>query len=130
MRGDGARGFLQRRCAVWRDLALALYFKRGWLAAPSTALHTSQGGHYKIVTRPSDHFVGTSGGDVTVALPASILHLHDVGLSSLPLPGPGPDRAVNDDNGYVGRRSQESLLAGGNASEDARQHAAMLFAQL
>ena len=37
---------------------------------------------------------------------------------------------VSDDNGYVGRRSQESLLAGGNASEDARQHAAMLLAQL
>ena len=27
---------------------------------------------------------------------------------------------VSDDNGYIGRRSQESLLAGGNASEDAR----------
>ena len=38
--------------------------------------------------------------------------------------------AVQEEDGYVTRRTQESLLAGGSASDDARQHAALLVAQL
>ena len=39
--------------------------------------------------------------------------------------------AVQPDDGYVTRRTQESLLAGGtSAGNDARQHAALLVAQL